>query len=208
MIRLVTAGGLLAFFALVLYLPAAYAPEAFRHRARVEHDLNVRVLGPKPARHILDRMQLLQGKSTSANPIPSTFLDNPAPLPVDVTVARHVSAASARLLESQYVKSMDALLVLSLYRVSSLAEWLPMLFVFLVVVIIDGLIRRVVKSKEFLRHNPELFAAHLCLAILTCCLLALSFVAPIAVHPYALAVSPMLAGLFASQAIANFHARG
>jgi Domain of unknown function (DUF4400) len=208
MIRLVTAGGLLAFLALVVYLPAAYAPEAFLHRVRVEHDLNVRVLGPEPARQILDRMQFLRGQSASANPIPSTFLDNPGPPPVDVAMARHVSAASARLLESGYVKSMDALLVLSLYRVSSLAEWLPMLFVFLVVVIIDGLIRRVVKSKEFLRHNPELFAAHLCLAIVTCCVLALAFVTPIAIHPHALAAAPMLAGLSVSQAIANFHARG
>lgn len=208
MIRLVSTCGLVALLALVLYLPAANAPETFLSQVRLDHELNARLLGPGAAQRIVDRMRVLQGQSTNANPIPSTFREASGPTPVDVTVAGHVHAASARLLQSQYARSLDALSGLSLYRVAAFIESLPLPSVFLAVAIVDGLIRRVVKSKEFLRHNPELFAAYLCLSILTCCLLALSFVAPITLHPYALAASPMLAGLFASQAIANFHARG
>lgn len=208
MIRLVSTCGLVALLALVLYLPAANAPETFQSQVRVDHELNDRLLGPDGGRRILNRMLFLQGQSINANPIPSTFRDVSGPAPVDVTVASHVSAAGARILNSQYVRSMEALLALSLFRLASLAEWLPLVSVFLLVAILDGLLFRVVKSKEFLRHNPELFSLHLCLTIVTCCLLALAFVAPIALHPYVLAASPMLAGLFLSQAIANFHARG
>jgi len=79
---------------------------------------------------------------------------------------------------------------------------------FLFVALFDGLIRRAVKSKEFLRHDPELFAVHVCLAVLTACGLALSVVLPMTIHPYAFASAPLLAALFSGQAITNFHARG
>ena len=208
MIRAVAAGSLLALVALVLYLPAANGPEAFLRQVTVEHEANLHLLGPDAARHILDRLRFLQGRSADANPIPSTFRDNPGPPPVDVTVARHVSAAGARILDSQYVRSMEALLALALFRIASLAEWLPLVSAFLFVAVFDGLIRRAVKSKEFLRHDPELFAAHACLAVLTACGLALSVVLPTTIHPYAFASAPLLAALFSGQAIANFHARG
>lgn len=208
MIRAVAAGSLLALLALVLYLPAATAPEIFLRQVTVEHETNLRVLGLDAARRILARMQFLQGQSATVNPIPSTFRDNPGPPPVDVTVARHVSAAGVRILDSRYVRSMEALLALSLFRIASLAEWLPLVSAFLFVAIFDGLIRRAVKSKEFLRHDPELFAVHACLALLTVCGLALSVVLPTTIHPYAFASAPLLAALFSGQAIAHFHARG
>jgi hypothetical protein len=208
MIRAVTAASLLALLALVLYLPAANAPETFLRQVTIEHEANLHVLGPDAALRILDRLRFLQGRSAGANPIPSTFLDNPGPPPVDVTVARHVSAAGARILDSPYVKSMEALLALALFRLASVAEWLPLASAFLFVAVFDGLIRRAVKSKEFLRHDPELFAVHVCLAVLTLCGLALSVVLPETIHPYAFASAPLLAALFSCLAIANFHARG
>jgi hypothetical protein len=208
MIRAVTAASLLALLAIVLYLPAANGPETFMRRATIEHETNLDLLGPDAALRILYRMRFLQGRSADANPIPSTFLDNPGPPPVDVTVARHVAAAGARILDSRYVRSTEALLALALFRIASLAEWLPLVSAFLFVAVFDGLIRRAVKSKEFLRHDPELFAAHSCLAVLTSCGLALSVVLPTTVHPYALASAPLLAALFSGQAIASFHARG
>lgn len=208
MIRAVATASLLALVALVLYLPAANGPETFLRQVTVEHEMNAHLLGPDAARRILDRTRFLQGQSASANPIPSTFRDNPGPPPVDVTVARHVSAAGARILDSRYVRSMEALLALALFRIASLAEWLPLVSAFLLVAIFDGLIRRAVKSKEFLRHDPELFAAHACLAVLTVCGLALTVVLPTTIHPYAFASAPLLGALFSGQTIANFHARG
>jgi len=208
MIRAVAAGSLLALVALVLYLPAANGPETFMRQATIEHETNLDLLGPDAALRILYRMRFLQGRSADANPIPSTFLDNPGPPPVDATVARHFSAAGARILDSRYVRSMEALLALALLRIASLAEWLPLASAFLFVAVFDGLIRRAVKSKEFLRHDPELFAAHACLAVLTLCGLAISVVLPTTIHPYAFASAPLLAGLFSGQTIANFHARG
>jgi len=207
-IRAVAAASLLALVALVLYLPAANGPETFLRQVTVEHEANLHVLGPDAARRIFDRMSFLQSQSAGANSIPSTILDNPGPPPVDITVARHVSAAGARILDSRYVRAMEALLALALFRIASLAEWLPLVSAFLLVAIFDGLIRRAVKSKEFLRHDPELFAAHASLAVLTAYGVALSVVLPTTIHPYAFASAPLLAALFSGQTIANFHARG
>lgn len=208
MIRIVTAAALLALVALVLYLPAANAPEVFLRQAAIEHDMNLRLLGGDAALRIGDRTRYLTGQSAAARPIPSTFLENPAPPAVDAAVARHVAAAGGRLLDSEYVRSMQALHALSLYRLASLAEWLPLVSVFFLVAIVDGLIRRVVKSKEFLRHNPELFSVHICLAVLAGCGLALSAILPMTIHPYWFASALLLVGFFVNQATANFHARG
>ena len=137
MIRAVATASLLALVALVLYLPAANGPETFLRQVTVEHDANLHLLGQDAALRILDRTRFLQGQSAGANPIPSTFRDNPGPPPVDVTVARHVSAAGARILDSRYVRSMEALLALSLFRIASLAEWLPLVSAFICVEIFE-----------------------------------------------------------------------
>ena len=208
MIRSVTISSLVLLVILVLYLPSAYPPDRFVTQMRVEHELNYRLWGPDHALRIMDRTLTMYGESQGATPIPSTFRDSAAPSQVDAAVAKQLSEASARLFNNQYLKSIDTLLTLAIYRLSSLLESLPLLLVFVAVALFDGVIRRIVKSKEFLQHSPELFAVHVSLVIVTACMTTLAFVLPVALHPLVLASVPLVVGVFANQAVANFHARG
>jgi len=75
-------------------------------------------------------------------------------------------------------------------------------------VLFDGFLVRIVKSKEFLLHNPEMFAVHICAAIMTACATVIAFVLPITLHPLALPAVPVVVSVFLSRAVANFHRRG
>ncbi len=97
---------------------------------------------------------------------------------------------------------------LATYRFSAFVEWLPYLSVFVFAAFLDGFIRRIVKSKEFLQHNPELFALHASLVILIICGTVVAFVLPVTVHPLLLALVPAGVGIFGSLAVANYHHRG
>ena len=119
-----------------------------------------------------------------------------------------MSQMSARLFNNQYFKSIGALFALATYRFSAFVEWLPYLSVFVLAALLDGFIRRIVKSKEFLQHKPELFALHASLVILIVCGTVVAFVLPVTVHPLLLALVPASIGIFGSLAVANYHHRG
>jgi uncharacterized membrane protein len=119
-----------------------------------------------------------------------------------------MSQMSVRLFNNQYFKSIGALFALATYRFSAFVEWLPYLSVFVLAAFLDGFIRRIVKSKEFLQHNPELFALHASLVILIACGTVVAFVLPVTVHPLLLALVPASIGIFGSLAVANYHHRG
>src|SRR5262249_24975073 len=120
----------------------------------------------------------------------------------------HMSQMSTRLFNNQYFKSIGALFALGTYRLSAFVESLPYVFIFVLAAFLDGFVRRIVKSKEFLQHNPELFALHASLVILIACGTVVAFVLPVPVNPILLALAPAIVGIFGSLAIANYHHRG
>ena len=207
-IRTVTITSLVLLLILVLYLPSAHPPERFLSQLRVEHELNTKFWGEQHAVRILSRMLDLQADATQAAPVPASFSSSTAPNQVNNAVATEVSQISTRLFNNQYFKSINTLFALATYRFSALIEWLPFLSVFIIAAIFDGFVRRIVKSKEFLQHNPELFALHISMIILIACGTVVAFVVPVTIHPIALVLAPFISGVFGSLAIANFHYRG
>lgn len=207
MIRFVSTTSLAALLILVLYLPSAYPPERFIDQLRTEHALTVDFWGRDHAMHILSRMLDLQTTATQASPVPSPT-DAPAPNPVDLAVAKQMADVNNRLFNNPYFRSIDTLLALATYRFSVLIEWLPALLVFMLAALCDGFLVRIIKSKEFLQHNPEEFALHVCAIIMTACATVLAFVVPVTLHPVVLSIVPIAISVFASRAIANFHLRG
>ena len=71
-----------------------------------------------------------------------------------------------------------------------------------------GFVVRVVTSKEFRRHDPEMFALHVSGAIVTACATVLAFVLPVTLAPPMLCAVPVAFALFTARAVANFHRRG
>lgn len=206
MIRAVAVVSLVLLLVLVLYVPAANPPERFLEQLRSEHDATVEYWGAEPAYRMLDRAMRIQSGAADASPIPAVR-DMPKSPGVNGAVATEMASVNQRLFNNAYFRSVDALLMLASYRLSSLLGWLPWLLPLVVVASIDGALVRIIRAKEFLQHDPEMFAVWCSLLIITSCATLLAFVLPMQLHPAALAGVPVAVAALLGRAIANFHRR-
>ena len=207
MIRIVSIAALLCLLVLVLYLPSAHPPERFLAQIRSEHQAREALWGEAPALRILDRALFLQGTAREAAPVPPTAVASAAS-GVDGAVAREMASVNQRLFGNSYFRAIDALVLLAAFRLSAMLEWLPWMAAFLVAAVADGAISRVIKSKEFLHHDPERFALYASVSILLACADVVALVLPVAVHPL---VSPAVLATLAvlwGRSVAHFHRRG
>ena len=207
MIRVVTIAALLCLLVLVLYLPSAHPPERFLAQIRTEHQAMEELWGEAPALRILDRALGLQGAAQEATPVPPTASASAAS-GVDGAVAREMASVNQRLFGNSYFRAIDALVLLAAYRLSAVLEWLPWMAAFLAAAVADGAISRVIKSKEFLHHDPERFALYASVSILLACAAVVALVLPVEVHPL---VSPGVVATLAvlwGRSVAHFHRRG
>lgn len=204
MIRVVAIASLTVLLALVLYLPSAYPPAVFIEQVRNEHRLNRAFWGEQHAITTLARMLRMQESPLSV-PLAS-------PAKVNSTASSQMMAiqmnqVTGRLFGSEYFRSLDSLFTLGTYRLSTMVQMLPATGIFLAAALLDGLIRRVVKSKEFLQHNPEIFSACICLIIAAACGAAIALVYPRALHPVLLPAAMLIVTILSGIAIANYHRR-
>lgn len=206
MIRVVTVVSLLCLLVLVLYLPSAHPAERFLAQLRAEHRAMTAFWGDAPALRILSRSLSMQDSARQATPVPAAA-DAPPASAVDGAVAREMASVNQRLFDNAYFRSIDALVLLAAFRLSTLLEWLPWLAAFCAAALVDGVSVRLVKSKEFRHHDPELFALFACLAIVTACATVVAFVVPVTLHPLAMPAVPLLISLLLGRALANFHRR-
>lgn len=207
MIRVVSIAALLSLLVLVLYLPSAHPPERFLAQIRIEHQVMEEIWGETPALRILDRALDLQGAAREATPVPP-IASASAASGVDGAVAREMTSVNQRLFGNSYFRAIDALVLLAAFRLSAMLEWLPWMAAFLASAVADGAISRVIKSKEFLHHDPERFALYASMAVVLSCAVVVAMVVPVPVHPM---VSPAVLATFAllvGRSFAHFHRRG
>lgn len=207
MIRAVAVLSLLVLLVLVLYVPSAHPPERFLAQLRAEHEAVAAYWGIEPATRMLDRTLRMQETTARVTPVPAAH-DAPSTAGVNGAVAREMSSVNQRLFNNGYFRSVDALLLLASYRLATLLEWLPWLAVFFVVAVADGGFARVIKAKEFLQHDPEMFALYVSLGIVTLCATVIGFVLPVALPPLLLPCAPLVVGVLAGLALGCFHRRG
>lgn len=206
MIRAVAVISLALMLVLVLYVPAVHPPERFLDQLRREHQLAVGFWGAEPAYRMLDRAIQMQSSAAEASPIPA-LRDIPKTQSANRAVAAEMGSVNQRLFHNAYFRSVDALLMLASYRLSGLREWLPWLLPLTLAASIDGLLLRVVRSKEFLLHDPEMFAVWCSLLIITGCATVVALVLPNQIHPAMLAGSPIAMSVLLGRAITHFHRR-
>ena len=207
MIRVVAVVSLLCLLVLVLYLPSAHPPERFLAQLRIEHQATAAFWGEAPALRILSRALGLQDSARQATPVPSAA----AALPsggLGGAMAHEMASVNQRLFDNAYFRSIDALVLLAAFRLSTLLEWLPWLAAFALAVLVDGGIVRLIKSKEFRQHNPELFALYACMAIVVGCATVVGLVVPVTLHPLVMPSVPIAISVLLSRALASFHRRG
>lgn len=207
MIRIVSIAAMLCLLVLVLYLPSAHPPERFLAQIRSEYQAIEEMWGETPALRIVDRALGLQGAAREAAPVPPTAVASAAS-GVDGAVAWEMASVNQRLFGNSYFRAIDALVLLAAFRLSAILEWLPWMATFLVAAVADGAISRVIKSKEFLHHDPERFALYASIAIALSCAAVVAMVIPVQVHPM---VSPAVLAtlaLLTGRTFAHFHRRG
>jgi hypothetical protein len=207
MIRTVAILSLVILLMLVLYMPSAHPPERFLEQLRTEHELATAYWGAEPALRMLDRAVRMQEATANATPIP-TAKDAPSIAGINRAVSQEMSAVNRRLFENAYFRSVDALLLLANYRLATLLEWLPRVIAFVLAALVDGGLVRLVKAKEFLQHDPEMFALYASLGIVTLCMTVIGFVLPVTPPPLLLPCVPLVVGVLAGRALGCFHRRG
>lgn len=206
MIRAVAVVSLVVLLVLVLYVPSAHPPARFLGHLRSEHAAAIEFWGAGTAYRMLDRAIQMQSDAASASPIPSAQ-DMPRPQSANGAVSQEMASVNQRLFNNAYFRSVDALLLLASYRLSTLLEWLPWLLPFALATVADGSFGRIVRSKEFLQHDPEMFAVWCSLSIITACTTVVAFVLPVQLHPATMASATVTMAMLLGQAIANFHRR-
>ncbi|MBA4111081.1 MAG: hypothetical protein C0487_15965 [Leptothrix sp. (in: Bacteria)] len=206
MIRVMAVASLLALLVLVLYVPSAHPPERFVEQLRTEYTNAAVFWGKGAGIRMLSRAMSMQESARQASPVPSSKDAAPAGA-VNAAVGREMASVNQRLFNNPYFRSIDALLLLASFRLAMLLEWLPWLLAFPFASMVDGYLVRLVKAKEFLHHNPEVFALYTCLAILTSCATVLAFVLPITLHPLVVPCVPVVIGTLMGTAIRDFHLR-
>lgn len=207
MIRAVAILSLLILLILVLYVPSAHPPERFLALLRDEHRIAVEYWSPQPAERMLDRAVRMQEATANVTPIPATK-DAPSTSAVNGAVLLEMTSVNQRLFNNPYFRSVDALLLLASYRLSTLLEWLPLLAAFVMAAIADGGFARFIKAKEFRQHDPEMFAWYASLGIIMLCATVIGFVLPMRLHPLLLPCAPLVVGVVVSRALGCFHLRG
>lgn len=206
MIRLVAFTSLLAVLALVLYLPSAHPPEHFLAQLRLEHAAAADAWGSIPAERMLERALGAQD-ATRQPALPPESTNASTATPFDTAVAREMATVNRRLLDNSYFRAVEALLLLALFRLSMIVEWLPWLAAFTIAALVDGYVVRAVRSREFVQHDPELFALAICAAIVVACGAVIASVVPATVHPTLLPSVPLVISALAACALASFHRR-
>ena len=206
MIRAGAVLSLVILLVLVLYVPSAHPPQRFLAQLRAEHEAVSAYWGTDSGMRMLDRAIGMQAATASVTPIP-TAKDAPSTTSVNRAVSQEMSSVNQRFFNNSYFRSVDALLLLASYRLSTLLEWLPWLGAFVLAAVADGGFARLIKAKEFLQHDPEMFALYASLGIVVLCLTVICFVLPVTLHPLLLPCVPLLVGVLAGRALGCFHRR-
>lgn len=190
-----------------LYAPANHTADRFVDFLVSEHEMNVELWGSRHGERVLERMQWLRGEATR-NRLPGELgkpLSERRGAAADASAAGKSSAdVGARLMRSEYFRSVDALFALTAYRIAMVIELLPVFLPFFVVSIVDGAADRARRAKEFVPHKPGVYGVFVGGLMFTFCMFLVIFCFPGSVNPLIVASGIVLFGLLAGRAIAHF----
>lgn len=175
---------------LLLVSPTRYSEDELHETIVQEHGLQVVTFGEEPARHVLDRFGRYR-KIGHDGAIVDNDLD-----------------PSTAFLRSAYGRSLDAMLLLSIYRLAAFVELVPLVLPFLLVFLVDGLMTRSVRALEFVPHSAGIYGVALLCLVAVFSATAVAFFVPAPVHPLVFALAPVAAAFLVGRAAANYHKQG
>lgn len=187
---------------LVLYLPAATAPAQFVAVIKADHAATTRYWGDVQALGMLRRAMAWQVAAEPA-PIPAQSLPK-ATAGIDRAMQSEVAALGERVTGSAYFRSMQAMMLLASYRAAVMCQSAIVLALMLVAAVVDGLVVRSVRQKEFVEHNPEKCTLAACSTVILCCGMALACALPMALPSAMMPGMGALVCISIRSALANY----
>lgn len=207
MIRFTFIVCLSALLAMALYVPSAYPPERFLDRLRQEQASMAQLWNDAVAARILDTALGLQDSARRTAPSPDAASPAASAGAVNTAVADEMSSVSRRLFSNAYFRSIEALFLLAMFRLGTIGYVLPWCLPFVVAVLADGQVSRMLKAREFGQHDPEVFALAIALAIVVSSVTLVALLVPAEIPLIVWAVAPLIVALLAGRALACFHMR-
>jgi len=203
MIRIVFIASLALVVCTLLYVPSITPAERFIDAIQAENEAHRSLWGEDTANRVM--LRLLDMQQAVKQPHLQQASPTPAPNTPEAAVAQQVGAMGTRMFANSYFRSIEALVMLASYRACALVELLPMALIVLIVVMIDGLVVRVVRSREFIPHSAELFSASAIGAIFIGAGVVLSLFLPFSIHPMYPAAALMTMLFVLSRCVSNYH---
>ncbi|HEX8606430.1 MAG TPA: DUF4400 domain-containing protein [Pseudoduganella sp.] len=191
---------------LVLWLPASQPAAQFYQAARADHAACSKLWGRRFATAALDSALAM----AVVEPLPRKFDTATAGPsgPAERRLAVRMQGMLDRIYGSPYMRGVDAMMTLALYRLATLGYLTVGICLFLVPAITDAAMRRIIRTYEFRRHDPERYAFALAGAMAMTVALFASCVLPMPLPPY-LAPCIMLMMVYCLHVVlANFHHSG
>lgn len=205
MIRAAAIASLVLALLLALYLPSAHPPSRFLAQLKADREATAALWGPERASRMLDSA-LAKLESAPREPF-GPASNSPSSAVVETAVSKEMSTVGQRLFDNAYVRSIEALLVMFMFRIGVIAHSLPWLLPFIAAALADGQLSRLRKAREFRQHDPERFAVAMTGVIVVACGTFTALLMPIEVPVMVWVAAPLAAAWLLAGALASFHYR-
>ena len=192
-----------AMLGLVLWLPAGFPPSIFYRAVLSDHTACAEAWGEPFALPAL-RNALADSHTTAPASTSKPSADSPT-AEAERQLARRMQNIGERLHATRYMRALDAMSALALYRVHTLLYLAPAWVLVLLPALFDAAMRRIVRTHEFRRHDPERFSLGIAGVMVMIAALMMFCVVPVFWPP----ASPVAAMLFLTYCVhvmvANYH---
>lgn len=160
--------GCMCLVAVLLFAIGGHTTAQLAEQIRLEYAANVDFIGHERALRLLASAL---DSNTHTGPVAQ---EKPRSDAVSKVVSRATSGVPPSLATNEYLRALDALLRLVMFRAGCVMAVVPGLTVFLFAAVVDGAVRRTVKAHEFSAHDPEVVAlSMICILVLMFAMVAL-----------------------------------
>lgn len=202
-LAVILAAGLLC---LGLWLPASHTAAQFYRTARADHASCSQLWGTRFANAALG--SALAAKESAQPTRPPVDVPTGPTGQAERRLASRMQELAGRLRAMDYMLALDAMATLASYRLATLRYLAPGTALFLLPALIDAAIRRVIRTHEFRRHDPERYAFAIAGTMVMAAALAILCLLPLPLPPL-LPLCALIAAVYCLHvAIANYHHSG
>jgi hypothetical protein len=191
---------------LVLWLPASHPAAQFYHAARADHLSNSRLWGGQFATTAL-RSALTAAAADRPDTAPAPAAAGPTGA-AEGRLATRMQDIAGRVYGTPYMRSLDAMTTLACYRLATLLYLAPGMGLLLLPALADAAVRRIIRTHEFRRHDPERYSFGIAGAMLAIVALLASCALPFPLHPLLPTCAMLMVAYCLHVVVANFHHSG